>query len=50
MKLKAWASRLYWKMNRYAAEGLTGALRETYMMNSRILALVLGLDLENETE
>lgn len=48
--MKAWASRIYWKMTRYAAEGLSGNLLDIYMTNSRILALVLGLDLETETE
>jgi hypothetical protein len=44
--MKSKLSALYWRITRYAADGLTGTLRETYMTNARVLALVLGLDME----
>lgn len=46
--MKATISRWYWAAVHYAADGLTDvpALRDTYMTNARIFALVLGLDLE----
>lgn len=45
--MKSKISTIYWRIVAYAAEGLSGALRETFMTNSRIFALVIGLDLEN---
>jgi len=47
-KLKSKISNLYWRFVRYSAEGLETmpGLRDNFLTNARVFALVIGLDLE----